>query len=143
MALRTNQTKVAKIIDWRDGSNGEMISLDPFIETANILTDWLSGEDSDSELSAATLTKIETLLAAHFYEVQRDPRPQSKSTDGASGSFQGQTGFALQSTHHGQTAMIVDSTGLLTKRNLESQQGKRVATTTWIGYQDHSEDPYD
>ena len=139
---RTNPSKVAKVVEWQDGTNGEEISLDPFISQAYVMVTWLDGKDTEGELSDAELIEIETQLAAHFYSVQRDPQYQSKSTNGASGSFQGATGYGLQATHFGQTAMFLDTTGNLTKRNLEAQQGKRVATTTWLGWQDHSKDPY-
>jgi hypothetical protein len=142
MALRITRDKVTEIVEWQDGSNGTMIPLEPFMKQANILTDWLASVDADSELSDATLIEIELQLAAHFYSVERDKQFASKSTNGASGSFDGSTGFALQATHFGQTAMLLDVTARLTKRNLESQHGKRVATVTWVGWQDHSEDPY-
>lgn len=140
---RATQAEVTKVVEWQDGTNGPVISLDTFINQANILVNWLTSKDTDNELDTATLTAIEVQLAAHFYAVQRDPQYQSKAGAGASGSFQGATGYSLQATHFGQTALLLDVTGLLTKRNLEAQQGKRVSKTTWIGWQDHSEDPYD
>lgn len=144
MAERTSEELVREIVEWQSGEEGlePPIPLKPFIRQANILTDWLASEDTDSKLSSSTLKEIETLLAAHFYQVHRDLGYQSKSTDGASGAFQGQTSFALQATHHGQTAMVLDVTGALTKRNIESQTGIRKASTTWLGWQDHSADPY-
>ena len=141
MARATAQA-VKDVVEWQDGSNGPVIPLTSFINQANILTDWLDSVDTSNELSEDALTAIEVQLAAHFYAVQRDPQYQSKATSGASGSFQGSTSFSLQATHYGQTALLLDVTGKLTKRNLEAQQGKRVTSTTWIGYQDHSEDPY-
>lgn len=142
MAPRTSARDVARVVEWQDGTNGEEIGLENFIVQANLLTNWLDSVDTDNELDSATLKEIETQLAAHFYAVQRDPQYQSKSTNGASGSFQGATGYSLQATHYGQTAMLLDVTANLTKRNLEAQQGKRISKTTWIGWQDHSEDPY-
>lgn len=140
---RATQVDVIKVVEWQDGTNGPVIPLEPFINQANILTNWLHSKDVDNELDDDTLKAIEVQLAAHFYAVQRDPQYQSKGGAGASGSFQGATGYSLQATHFGQTAMLLDSTSLLTKRNLEAQQGKRITKTTWIGWQDHSEDPYD
>lgn len=134
---RTSATLVAGIVEW-----DENIPLTPFIRIANVLTTWLASADTSSELSADMLREIETNLAAHFYSI-RDQLFQAKSTNGATGSFQGQTGAFLQATQYGQAAMILDVTGKLTKRNLEAEGGKRVATTTWLGWQDHSEDPYD
>lgn len=141
---RATQGDVAKIVEWQDGigTDGPKISLDPFIKQAHVLTNWLERDDKKNELDEDTLTEIEIQLAAHFYAVQRDPQYQSKSAAGASGSFQGQTGLSLQATHFGQTAMLLDVTANLTKRNLEAQQGKRVSRTTWIGHVDHSKDPY-
>lgn len=143
MAFRATQKSVTDVVEWQDGTNGPTIPLKPFINQANILVNWLHAHDTDNELDDDALAAIETQLAAHFYAVQRDPQYQSKSTDGASGSFQGATGYSLQATHYGQNALLLDVTGLLTKRNLEAQQGKRVSKTTWLGWQDHSEDPYD
>ena len=140
---RATQADVIKVVEWQDGTNGPMISLEPFINQANILVDWLHAKDTDAELDTATLLAIEVQLAAHFYAAQRDPQYQSKSGASASGSFQGATGYSLAATHFGQTAMLLDSTSLLTKRNLEAQGGKRISKTIWLGWQDHAEDPYD
>jgi hypothetical protein len=142
MAFRVTQEDVDGILERQDGTNGIDIPLDPFIRQANVLTNWLASVDTSSELDEDTLISIELNLAAHFYSVLRDPRFQSKATGGASSSFQGATSFSLQASHYGQTAMLLDITGKLTKRNLEAQQGKRVASVTWLGWQDHSEDPY-
>lgn len=139
---RATAQAVKDVVEWQDGTNGPVIPLTSFINQANIMVNWLASVDDDSELDSDTLTAIEVQLAAHFYAVQRDPQYQSKATSGASGSFQGATSFSLQATHYGQTALLMDITGKLTKRNLEAQQGKRVVSTTWLGYQDHSEDPY-
>ena len=141
---RTTPTEVAKIVEWQDGigTDGPKIALEPFIHQAHLLTDWLDSADTDNELSEDTLTEIERQLAAHLYAVQRDPQYQSKSAAGASASFQGATSYSLQATHFGQTALLLDTTSLLTKRNLEAQSGKRISKTIWLGWQDHSEDPY-
>lgn len=141
---RATPTAVAEVVEHEDGtiSDNDAISLTRFIRQANLLVTWLHTKDTNNELDDALLTEIEVQLAAHFYAVQRDPQFQSKSTDGASGSYQGATGYSLQATHYGQTAMLLDVTGILTKRNIEAQEGKRVSVTTWLGWQDHSEDPY-
>jgi hypothetical protein len=143
MTIRASKADVIAIVEWQDGTNGPVIPLEPFIKQANIMVNWLDSQDTDNELDDDTLEAIEVQLAAHFYSVQRDPQYQSKSSATASGSFQGATGYSLQATHFGQNAMLLDVTSLLTKRNLEAQSGKRVSRTTWLGWQDHSEDPYD
>ncbi len=130
---RISSNDLVNIIEWQDGSNGPMIPLAPFIAQAHGLTNWLHKEDRRKELDEDALTQIETQLAAHFYSVQRDLPFQSKNTSGASGSFQGATGLSLQSTHYGQTALLLDVTSLLAKRNLEAQHGRRVSKTVWLG----------
>jgi hypothetical protein len=58
-----------------------------------------------------------------------DKAYQSKSTGGASGTFQGQTGMRLESTDYGQAAMILDVTGRLASRS----QGRTRPTVAWGG----------
>jgi len=109
------------------------IPLTGFINTANLLTTWLSECDTDSELSAAELTQIEAWLAAHFY-AQRDPQYQVKKTGNASATFQGSTGMHLDGTWWGQQAMMLDTTGCLARRNEEVKTGrKRKAGVLWAG----------
>jgi len=84
-------------------------------------------------LNATLAESVECFLAAHFY-AHADQLLQSKSTGGSSGSFQGQTGQVLSSTQYGQTAMLLDVTGLLAKRSKEAETGqKRVAGVSWLG----------
>jgi len=142
MAVRATAKAVTEVVEWQDGNNGQMIPLASFINQANIMTDWLESKDTDSELSVATLTAIEVQLAAHFYAVQRDSQYQSKATAGASGSRTDSHSIGFEGTPHGLTALRLDFTGNLIKRELESRQGKRVVSTTWLGHIDHSEDPY-
>lgn len=108
------------------------ISMVPFIAAANDLVDWLDTVD-EGALSTTTLTKIEKWLSAHFYAI-RDQQYTSKSTGGASGSFQGQTGMVLLSTYWGQMACTLDTTGLLAQRSKEVEEGgKRKAQVKWLG----------
>jgi hypothetical protein len=99
MTIRASKADVIAIVEWQDGTNGPVIPLEPFIKQANIMVNWLDSKDTDNELDDDTLEAIEVQLAAHFYSVQRDPQYQSKSAAGASGSFQGATGYSLQATH--------------------------------------------
>jgi len=104
------------------------LSLVPFIETANALADYVSSKDSKSQLSATLLKQIELYLAAHFYS-HRDQPYASKSTMGASASFQGQWGKGLESTRWGQTAMMLDVSGTLAAIAM----GGGIATVEWLG----------
>jgi hypothetical protein len=97
-----------------------------FINMANALTDQLAkvdttpggigGTGGQSLLSSAMLIQVELMLAAHFYSL-RDQRYQSKSTGGASASFQGQAGEGLASTDYGRNALSLDVTGYLARIN--------------------------
>jgi len=127
MATRTTIQAVRDII-----GTDEDLSITPFIRTANILTNWLDGQDTDNELDDDTLTEIETWLAAHFY-AHRDQLLASANTGASGGSFQGDTGKNLDSTLYGQTAMLLDTTGNLTRLSLGVEDGKKTASLTWAG----------
>lgn len=108
-------------------------AITPFIETANSLVSRIAANDTLATLSGVDLELIERWLAAHFY-AHADQLMTSKSTGGASGSFQGQTGMVLESTQYGQTAMLLDSTGYLSRLNNETKSGtKQKAQMFWIG----------
>lgn len=137
--MRTNQEAVQKIL----GNHFETgKDLSPFIEMAAVLVDWLETNDTESDLSTNALEIIERNLSAHFYEMS-DPIAASKSTDGAGGSFQGQTAMVLSGTKYGQTAMLLDLTGQLSKRSKEAETGvKKVASLDWVGLRTHQQIPY-
>lgn len=66
-------------------------------------------------------------LACHFYCV-KDPLYMSKSTEGASGSFQRKSDNGFDLTEYGRTACQLDFSGVLTA------YGKRqVARARWVG----------
>lgn len=127
MALRTDETAVRSIID-----NSEGIELVPFIRTASLLVDKVDSHDTAGTLSVADLREIETWLAAHFY-AHRDQLLTSKSTEGASGSFQGQTGMYFSSTQYGQTAMLLDTTMYLAGLEQQIKEGKKIVGSSWLG----------
>lgn len=129
---RTSSAAVQAILGYNwDGTT----DLTPFIKTAGIVTDWLDAKDAGNEVSDSALAEIEAYLAAHFYE-HSDQITQTRSTGGASGSFQGQTAMVFMGTKYGQTACAIDMTGLLAKRSKEVETGqKRVASVSWLGKQ--------
>ena len=124
MAQRTTIDKVGKRI-----KHNVSIDLQPFIDTAVALTDYLDSKDTDNILTSALLIQIEEYLACHFY-AHRDQQYSNKSTGGASGTFQGQTGMMLESTQWGQTAMLLDVTGILVTMN---DKQTVTAKLTWAG----------
>jgi hypothetical protein len=136
MAVRTDEQRVRDIID-----NTTDIDVTPFIRTANLMTNKVSAGDSQGELNTNDLVEIETYLAAHFYGI-RDQLLSSKSTGGASGSFQGQTGFALDYTAYGQTAMMLDVTGFLSGLNMQVKNGRPKLQMIWLGSTETQKDNY-
>lgn len=119
------------------------VNLRPFIEAAKSLTDHVETKDADSILGADALRQIETWLAAHFYAI-RDQQYAEKSTEKASGTFQGKTDMYLSSTQWGQQAMILDVTGRLAKLNKEmTEGGKRRIQMHWLGKARSAQIDYD
>jgi hypothetical protein len=109
------------------------LQIAPFIRSASALVDWLAAEAltlaPPITVAESLLRELETWLAAHLY-AHRDQLYTSKSTGGASASFQGQTGMYLESTQYGQTALLLDVTGLLAARNKGIVNRVQVA---WLG----------
>ncbi len=84
--------------------------------------------DSANPGDPSQLETIERWLAAHYY-AQQDPLYTSRSTQGATGSFQvGQLGKGFASTQYGANAMDIDFSGAL--KNINGQQKARG---TWLG----------
>lgn len=131
MAYRTSDQLIRGVIE-----TDLTVSLGPFIAPANALVNWLQTADAADEavLNTDLLKQIETFLAAHFYVCNRDKQYTSKSTGGASGSFQGSYAQVLMSTDPGHTACLLDVSGKLAQRSQEAQTGqKRRAMMFWMG----------
>lgn len=127
MSFRTTEDAVRAIID-----NTTAIDMTPFIRIANKLVTKVHAADSDSLLNTDDLQELETWLAAHFY-AHRDQLLQNKSTSGASGGFQGQTGMFFSSTQYGQTALMFDVTGYLSSLQQMAQNGRKKVQMIWLG----------
>jgi hypothetical protein len=81
----------------------------PFVETANLMvTAYLASTDQ----TADALREVETYLAAHFVSL-RDRLVKSEAAGGVRFDYQGETGMGLDSSHYGQTAKLLDSSGVL------------------------------
>lgn len=124
MAIRTCEAAVRDIVE-----TDPDIKIDSFIRSASVFISQVAANDSESKLDEETLTEIETWLAAHLYS-HRDQLYKSKSTDGASATFQGMTGMGLDSTQYGQTAKLMDSTGYLASLDKPARQ---KAGVSWLG----------
>lgn len=133
MAVRTTSDNVKGVLrlgseggDYDDVANP---SLTPYIATANAITSrvYTCSVQKKLTLSTTELELIERWLAAHFYAMS-DQTYAQRSTQGASGSFQGQTGMGLEATKYGQTALAVDYSGCLTAINK-----RQFASGFWLG----------
>lgn len=132
MAARVTQAEVRDIV-----SNDGTTDMTPFIAAATAMVDYVVTQDTGNILTTATLKEIERWLAAHFYAAY-DQLYTSKSTDGASGSFQGQFGQRLDSTDFGQRAIVLDFTGTLSTLN----KGKPKASMMWLGLKQSEQTDY-
>jgi len=138
MAWRVTEDDVKAIVETGKDMDRNVLAIAPFINAANALTNAVAAQDSDGLLTSDLLAQIETFLAAHFYSL-RDQRLQSKSTGGASGSFQGQVGKGLESTDYGTNAIAMDITGYLASVS----RSRHKVGITWLGKLTDDELDYD
>lgn len=125
---RTNSTLVGGIIEV-----DAAIPLTPFIDTANQLVTEKCAPSG--KLSDERLELIERYLSAHFYTL-RDPRPTQEQAGDVQANYQSKVDLFLCTSHYGQTAMMLDTTGGLSELNQEQKNGarvKRTLTVTWLG----------
>ncbi len=132
MASRTNSDAVIALLqdDYGPLADGTLPDLTPRIESASVTVSRVkTGALSAKGISMSfeELEIIERWLAAHLYAVTDKPY-QSKTTGGASASFNGQTGMGFESTLYGQTAMNLDYSGVLTNINK-----RQFARSAWLG----------
>lgn len=140
MAVRTNATDVQAVMTaGRDYDTRRNPSLVPYIAAASSIVDRLVALAAERGLTITDeqATLVETWLAAHAH-CMSDQTYSSRSTQGASGSFHGQTGMYLDATKYGQMAKMLDPTGLLAKVS-----AGRVASADWGGLPSSSWQTYD
>lgn len=125
---RTSTANVALILGdhYLAGSSPD---LQAFIDTANLVITRVNtcATAKGITLSTDELEMLERYLAAHYFS-HADQMYQSKATNGASGSFQGQTGKGIESSQYGMTAIQLDPSGCLAAIT----KGNR-ASVTWGG----------
>lgn len=106
---RTTMSRVRSILDTALTDD----QLSAFIDVANrMVTAYLTGTDQTAE----TLEDVETFLAAHFVTL-RERIARSEGADGIRFDYQGETGMGLDSSHYGQTAKLLDTSGVLKERD--------------------------
>lgn len=134
---RTTATAVKAILlsDYGKTFRGLEPSLDPFIEAAAAKVDDVveCATAKGLTVSDARRELLEKWLAAHAYTCS-DRANQSRSEEGASATFQGQTGKGLESSYYGQMALGLDSTGCLAAQEATVEAGGRpLVTFAWLG----------
>jgi hypothetical protein len=110
--------------------------LTPFILIANEL---VTEHCSSGGLTETRLKLVETWLAAHFYEARME-LATSESAGGASKSYQRPSELFLHQTKHGQTAMMLDSTGNLAALSSARKHAKKIGIA-WSGTHPGDEPP--
>lgn len=141
MSQRTTLVKVQALLgdDYGVKEDGTSPDLQTFIDTATVIVDRVNtcASNKDITLTDAELELIERWLSAHLYTAQDKPY-SSRSTAGASGQFQGQTGMGYESTRYGQEACRLDYSNCL--RNIDKQQRVRLG---WLGKPTSEQIPID
>lgn len=87
----------------------------PFIDMAHSLVD---EELAGKGLSDTRLDLIQKNLAAHFAKMY-DPEMQSEQIEDYRYKVAGERGEGLMATSHGQTAVMLDTTGTLAQLNAD------------------------
>lgn len=105
MAVRTTEEEVKKIIE----TNLSTVTIESYITTANVLVNnSLSGQG----LSETLLTEIEKYITAHLIAFNSERQAYKKSINETSETY-GVLGKMLEGTTYGQTALMLDASGLL------------------------------
>jgi hypothetical protein len=136
MPIRTTDTAVKAVMapggdyDLRRGP-----SLVPFTTAANSIVNRLvaAATDNETPIADADAALVETWLAAHVY-CQSDRLKASKSTAGASASYNWKGEMGLTSTPYGVMAKNLDPSGLL-EYVMDQSQGNAVEGF-WLGTPD-------
>lgn len=140
MAIRTNAAAVIGVLqdDYGPAEDGSLPSLTPYMASASVIVDRVvtCAANKGITLDANEQEIIERWLSAWAYGESDKPYTQ-RTTEGASGSFAGQTGEGFCSNLYGQTACRLDWSGCLF--NLDKQQRAGAA---WLGKPPSQQIPY-
>lgn len=125
---RTSTANVALVLGGHYVS-GNSPDLQAFIDTATLI---ITRVITCATAKGITITSeeaemMERYLAAHFFSFA-DQIYTSKATNGASGSFQGQTGKGVESSQYGMAALSIDPSGCL-----NAIMNRNKASVTWGG----------
>lgn len=123
MAWRVTEQEVRTLIE-----TDPDLSIAPFVDAANALTDYVSSQDSASVLTTALLVQIEKYLAAYYYAI-RDLQYASKKTEKASATFQGAYDLGFDLNQWGVAAKSMDVSGTLAAID----KGVTRVSAEWLG----------
>lgn len=126
MANRVTVTEVKQIIPI-DASILET-DLVIYITPANFLVNRVQTEGGQTD--ATKLKELERWLAAHFMAI-RDMRSNMEKADVVSQSFQFRLGLNFNVTMFGQTALVMDETGILARLQAQAE-GEGSATAEFF-----------
>lgn len=130
--IRTTPDYVKGVL-FRDYDRKAKPDMTPYITTASVLVDRCQDFAYRKGLTVtpADLELVERWLAAHFYCVS-DRTYKSRGQQGASGSFDGNTGMDLDATLYGQSARMIDPSGYLGV--IGEEGGAKKVGGFWAGY---------
>ena len=121
---RVTDAQVKEIIDVAASTD-----LSPFIDAADGLVDRTVALGTPS-LSAAELVSVTLFLSAHFLSVyEKEANLTELTTDAITSKYAGKYGSGLQSSQYGQTALALDTTGLLSQVGSTRQASLRNIAT--------------
>lgn len=106
---RTSVSEVKNIIPTSIGDS----EIQSYIDTATALVD----ASLDGKLSDALLTQIEKWITAHLMSTTRLRQLKSGKAGPASAEYFGKDGMGLNSSTYGQQAILLDSTGTLSRQS--------------------------
>lgn len=124
----------ATLIEIRKVLNTSLTDATPFIAMANALVDEVVVGGTPT-LDEARLTMIENWLAAHFITVY-EPVAHSETAGPVGATYQGKTGHMLWSSIHGQTAILLDTTGGLSSLQndaVDPDKTNDAPKVAWVG----------
>ncbi len=128
MARTTAAAVLALLADNWDG----ITDVTQFIDIASAVVDDVVVSSASRLPPSRSITNaraelIERWLAAHYYQ-QMDQAYATKSTAGASATFQGQTTMSIEGTKYGQAAINLDFSG-----TLSAISRRYFARGAWMG----------
>lgn len=138
MGVYTDATKVRKIVDLDVD-----LDVDPFIDAAEEIVAEVCATAKKADgvtpyHSDHRLTVISTWLAAHFVCIL-DPRAQRERVAVLTFEAQSKVGLALDVTHYGQQAKVLDSSGGLAKLDAQAKMNpdkvpiRILGKVVWLG----------